>query len=711
MNLFISGLTTVSLLFLAAGGMAQEPTIISRTDELVHLAPHAAYYEDPKGLLRFEEIQKEEAAGRFRELDKPVINFGISASAYWLKLDLENATDERIFLEIGNTALNDIQLYEPSGRNGVIDHHAGSWQPFRDRELQHVDYIFPLSLPRGARQVLYLRVQHARGTQFPLLAGTLKAFYKTAGTRNVMEGIYYGFMLLMILYNLFIFFSLRDRSYIYYVIYIFMMGLLNASINGYAFRYFWPSLPVFNQYEDIIAALVGISGILFATAFLNTRVNAPYFHRLFRMLLVCYLLIIGIVVTGRFMLGTILVELTSLILVLSFFAAAWQTLTRGYKPARFFLIAWTLLLLSVIVFILKDFDILPYNSFTVSSMQIGSAIEAVLLSLALANKINVYKKEKHQAQLETLRSLEENRKLITEQNVLLEKKVAERTGEWQSANRELIRAMDNLKATQAQLLQKEKMASLGELTAGIAHEIQNPLNFVNNFSEINVELSREILEEISRLEIEASDKNNLEELIHSLVENEAKINRHGKRADSIVKGMLQHSRSQTGTKEFFDINTLADEYLRLSYHGLKARDKNFQSLYETDLDQSIGKLHIVPQDMGRVLLNLFNNAFYSVNEKKKILNSSFQPRVQLQTKRMEDRVEIRIRDNGSGIPTRVIDKIFQPFFTTKPTGEGTGLGLSLSYDIITKVHHGEMKVNTHEGEFAEFIIVLPLNPK
>jgi two-component system NtrC family sensor kinase len=262
--------------------------------------------------------------------------------------------------------------------------------------------------------------------------------------------------------------------------------------------------------------------------------------------------------------------------------------------------------------------------------------------------------------------------------------------------------LSELKSTQAQLIQSEKMASLGELTAGIAHEIQNPLNFVNNFSEVN----REMLEELKteRLKPKAErDEQAQDEIINDVIENEEKINHHGKRADAIVKGMLQHSRANTGKKEPTDINALADEYLRLSYHGMRAKDKSFNVDFKTDFDQSIGKINIVPQDIGRVMLNLFNNAFYAVNEKKQKLNGTFVPAVNVSTKKENEHVIIKVTDNGNGIPQKVIDKIFQPFFTTKPTGEGTGLGLSLSYDII-KAHGGEIKVETKESEGSEFIV-------
>ncbi len=263
-------------------------------------------------------------------------------------------------------------------------------------------------------------------------------------------------------------------------------------------------------------------------------------------------------------------------------------------------------------------------------------------------------------------------------------------------------SIKELQTTQTQLIQSEKMASLGELTAGIAHEIQNPLNFVNNFSEVNKELIAEMNEAI--------DKGNYDEvkvIAKDVADNEDKINHHGKRADAIVKGMLQHSRSSSGQKEPTDINALCDEYLRLSYHGLRAKDKSFNADFKTEFDERIGKINIIPQDIGRVVLNLLTNAFYVVNEKKKTAGENYKPLVLIQTKKIKDKIEIRVNDNGNGIPSSIKEKIFQPFFTTKPTGEGTGLGLSLSYDIITKGHNGELKVETKEGKGTTFIIILP----
>nr|WP_294902898.1 ATP-binding protein [uncultured Lacibacter sp.] len=268
--------------------------------------------------------------------------------------------------------------------------------------------------------------------------------------------------------------------------------------------------------------------------------------------------------------------------------------------------------------------------------------------------------------------------------------------------KKLTTTVNSLQETQKQLIQSEKMASLGELTAGIAHEIQNPLNFVNNFSEVSAELIHEM-----NTAIEKGDLAEAKELAHDIKRNLEKISHHGKRADGIVKGMLQHSRNSSGIKEAADINALADEYLRLAYHGLRAKDKTFNATMKTDFDENIGTVHIFPQDMGRVILNLITNAFYVVNEKKKSGVDNYEPTVTVTTKKLGDKVEVSVKDNGNGIPEKVFDKIFQPFFTTKPTGQGTGLGLSLSYDIV-KAHGGELKVETKENEGTIFRIILPV---
>lgn len=314
--------------------------------------------------------------------------------------------------------------------------------------------------------------------------------------------------------------------------------------------------------------------------------------------------------------------------------------------------------------------------------------------------------------------LDRTEKVKRTTSILLEETIAElelKRKAVEESKDALQKSLEELKAAQQQLIHSEKMASLGELTAGIAHEIQNPLNFVNNFSDVSMELLQEM-----KAELDNGDVNEAKVIADDVIQNVEKILHHGKRAGDIVKGMLQHSRSSSGAKEPTDINALADEYLRLSYHGLRAKDKSFNATIKSTFDPAVEKVNIISQDIGRVVLNLLTNAFYAVNEKKNSLpasqeGSTWEPTVTISTQSIPSSrgggVVIKVTDNGNGIPERVRDKIFQPFFTTKPTGQGTGLGLSLSYDIITKGHGGELKVETKEGEGTTFIIIIPLRSK
>ena len=377
---------------------------------------------------------------------------------------------------------------------------------------------------------------------------------------------------------------------------------------------------------------------------------------------------------------------------------------KEFAPARPVLLAVApFILLSVLSDIVRFTDDKEFTA--IKSLLSTGIVFSFVWMVAMWFIANKQKKDLEREKVKTKVEAEQKTRMVSLKEQL-EIQVAQRTAELTKQKEALEQTLEELKATQAQLIQSEKMASLGELTAGIAHEIQNPLNFVNNFSEVNTELIDEMQVEINN--------NNFEEakaIAKDIKDNEEKINHHGKRADAIVKGMLQHSRRNTGQKEPTDINALADEYLRLSYHGLRAKDKTFNATMKTDYDASIGNINIIPQDMGRVILNLITNAFYTVTEKKRNAivsgtENGYEPTVSVCTKKVDNNIEIRVADNGNGIPQTVLEKIFQPFFTTKPTGQGTGLGLSLSYDIV-KAQNGEIKVDTKEGEGTTFIIQLP----
>jgi signal transduction histidine kinase len=332
----------------------------------------------------------------------------------------------------------------------------------------------------------------------------------------------------------------------------------------------------------------------------------------------------------------------------------------------------------------------------------------LFISFMVAFISNQRKKLKYHLDMQAVQ--EAQQQALKEQNILLEHRVSERTAELMQQKETLQSTLSELKASQLQLVQKEKMASLGELTAGIAHEIQNPLNFVNNFTDINTELIAEIKERLAEETLAESLTSYINPIIEDLANNLDKVLLHGKRADSIVKNMLQHSQLQTGILEPTDLNALADEYLKLSFYGFRSKHKTFNCKIETAFDKSIEPIHIIPQDIGRILVNLYNNAFYAMNEKKNNLDGKkdgniYEPVLIISTHSKGNVVALTIKDNGIGIPGKFIDKIFQPFFTTKPTGGSTGLGLSLSYDII-KAHQGKIEVKSKEGEFAEFCIEL-----
>ncbi len=542
------------------------------------------------------------------------------------------------------------------------------------------------------------------------------------GKIHLQEAFVLGLLLLAIFINLLFYKIVREKVYLYFALFALFLGINRLwNISSVYFR--WEH-PAWSEYVAIIGyawAVIPIFLIQFFRHFLKTKVAYPWWDKL--------LLSLGILNTVAYIIA--FVARVVIKKMPAFFAPIPSLLAFFIIPVCIII---TLLLFvqkrdrSIRYLIFGAFPLLLLYSFSGPSevfelnikflepvMNNFRLVEVVCISwlvlsfsLILLMRFDRLRKENAQQALDNERLAREKEiertELIEKQKAELEIQVEERTAD-------LKRSLEDLKSTQSQLIQSEKMASLGELTAGIAHEIQNPLNFVNNFSEVSNELIDEMNEELDKGDIEEAKA-----ISSDIKQNLEKINRHGKRADAIVKGMLQHSRTSSGQKEPTNINALADEYLRLAYHGLRAKDKSFNAALKTDYDETIGNVNIIPQDIGRVILNLITNAFYVVDEKKKALagkssfenlTSLYEPTVSVSTKKDGNKVLISVKDNGNGIPQKVLDKIFQPFFTTKPTGQGTGLGLSLSYDII-KAHGGELKVDTREGEFAEFVITLPV---
>ena len=446
--------------------------------------------------------------------------------------------------------------------------------------------------------------------------------------------------------------------------------------------------------SNIISRLIGVNILLFILHALD-RMKPIYYWFIAIMLLVD--LPISIILSDKKSIFLEIIHISFTVICFFQMIAAFRNKRAGDWLIGMVALAVVVINLFSTLFFFTGIQVVSYATMGVIPFIITVSV-VIYLALRYGSTNTFLEQQLQRVQVlseENIKSEKEKQQMLAGQNEMLEKQVAERTTE-------LVKSLDELKSTQSQLIQSEKMASLGELTAGIAHEIQNPLNFVNNFSEVNTELIEEMKEQLAM-----GNQQEAIEIANDIRENELKINHHGKRADAIVKGMLQHSRKSEGVREKTDINALCDEYLLLSYHGMRAKDKNLNADFKTDFDKSAGKINIVPQDIGRVLLNLINNAFYAVNERQKTDGENYKPIVSIQTKKMNNSVEITVTDNGNGIPASIKEKIFQPFFTTKPTGQGTGLGLSLSYDIV-KAHGGEIKVETKEGEGSVFTIQIPI---
>lgn len=515
------------------------------------------------------------------------------------------------------------------------------------------------------------------------------SFRKVPLDVHLQIGFLFIYIVLGLLFFLLFLFYPLQRLNLFFSLYNISLALL--TVNDHLFKPYYTSLAM--DADQFISRMIGMNILLFILYALD-RVKSLYAW------------LIGFILFSDFSLSILLrdkyLPINNVIHAAFTLFCFWQAIRafRSKNPGNWLI---GLIALAVVFINLATILLLFGNYGKVSGPVLGitpfvvtvCAVIYLALRYGRTNRSLEYQLEQvRKLSAENLKKEQEKQQLLAAQNETLEKQVTERTAE-------LRRSLDDLKSTQSQLIQSEKMASLGELTAGIAHEIQNPLNFVNNFSEVNDELLKELRAE--------AEKGNLEEvkaIANDIAFNSEKINHHGKRADSIVKGMLQHSRSSNGQKEPTDINALCDEYLRLAYHGLRAKDKLFNAKIKTEFDNSIGKINMIPQDIGRVILNLINNAFYAVSEKQKRNLNGYEPLVTVTTTKYNGKIEIKVKDNGDGIPQKIVDKIFQPFFTTKPAGSGTGLGLSLSYDVV-RAHGGELKVATKEGEGSEFIVFLP----
>jgi signal transduction histidine kinase len=590
--------------------------------------------------------------------------------------------DGKLIHQLGRVSSNnnEVLYYNPNGEILQLPLQKGKEQVLAVRYVNAQEKLPLIQDDIGFIRLNTSSLSNANSSDIAKNSGIVMT-EKALGFYNIAAGI--GILIFIIFLSYFLFFPKEHINGIFALSTIFLLAFFFLVIYGFGFNGppFWM---IFLANTCVI-----IWSIL--NLYCLYLVLEHKFDIIFKLMIAISAISIGLMLIYE---PSIIGPLWGILLFLDTIRISIRSRNKNRIGSIIFISTSSILLVYWIFYILYFLGVF-YNAYI--WLLIPIAFMLLPISLAIYLGLSFGKKSQQlRLNLERIHSLsKEKESILSQQKVKLEQQVKERTNS-------LNTSLENLKATQSQLIQSEKMASLGELTAGIAHEIQNPLNFVNNFSEVSNELIDEMEDELKKgnyedaLEIASDVKQNLE-----------KINHHGKRADAIVKGMLQHSRSSSDTKEPVDINALCDEYFRLSYHGLRAKDKSFNATLKTDFDDSIGKINIIPQDVGRVILNLLTNAFYAVNEKKQQLPKDYEPMVSISSKNHKTHIEIKITDNGNGIPKTVLDKIFQPFFTTKPTGQGTGLGLSLSYDIITKSHNGELNVDTKLGEGTEFLIKIP----
>ncbi|OIN57548.1 sensor histidine kinase [Arsenicibacter rosenii] len=715
----------------AFSGKAQPaiPTVDIQSDSVNQALDTTQFQilEDRQGMLRIEQVVNNPAFHH-----DSYFNRNRRSHVYWIRLQLRNTLDHPLSLYLCHFSGSYFDLY--------WQNRPGRWQHQRTGPLVPISQIPPhegnrennrilVTMAAGQTYVFYQRLENPFW-QPPLVylspqiqslfnrKDTLFAYYRAErGWVDIfVDGIMLGILMLAIAYNVFLFLSIRDRTYLYFGIALFFFTL---DRNTYRIQAF-----LFEEYPYSFRLAANFFFIAFFLFFLQSlrRFTGSLLNRTRNNRLITYLLAFTAFVNLIFFFSfgmpgvpadeiLLLEEILVRVILLLWALTVWKHRHQRAVDARLALIATTPLL-TLWVYTLITRILGQYANITIpQSLRIMiDYLESfcfawliILFSGALINRYNqarqlVARQALEREQLEKEREMERNR-IIASQNERLEQQVKERTAQLEAS-------LTELKATQAQLIQAEKMASLGELTAGIAHEIQNPLNFVNNFAEVSVELIDDL-----KLDLQDGHYDGVLSVSDDLAQILAKIQQHGQRAAAIVSGMLDHSRTQPGAKTEVNINELVSESLKQAYHDIRTKDSHFRARLVTNTDRSLPRLTLVAQDISRTLVNLFTNAFYAMHEKAATVGpmAGYEPQIRISTEAVDQWLFIRIRDNGTGIDSKIIGKVFQPFFTTKPTGHGTGMGLSLSYDIITKGHGGQLSVISEPGNFTEFTIQLPLD--
>lgn len=640
---------------------------------------------------------------------------GISKSSFWLKFKVCNQTElSALALELATPTLDSVKLYSFVG-NAFSTLPTGEYVPWYNRVYKSQNYIFNLYIPRNETRLFLLKISASDPIEVPLTLGTSQTIIESNLIKNLIFGLYAGIILVMFFYNLFIYFTTHDRSYLYYILYIITVGLTQACLQGYLKEFLYAESPVFANFMMVlIPASSGMTAIVFLCNFMQVRKFTPVLNTIIWITFGVYCVVIVLGVAKQYQLAAQIMQGNVGLLAILVFITGFRISQKGYRPAKFFMIAWTVFLASVIVFVLRNAGVLEYNDFTYYSLEIGSSLEIVLLSFALADKINIFRKEKDESQAQALRALQENERIIREQNVFLEAKVDERTTELKETNTELNKTLKELKEAETQLIESEKMASLGQLTAGIAHEINNPINFVtSNVKPLKRDVSMllEIVEHVENIGLEnisSEEKKKQiaeykEEIEFDYLKEELEnlltgISDGASRTAEIVKGLRVFSRLDEDDLKKADINENMDSTLVIANNLIGNR---------IQLEKKYGNLPLAecfPGKLNQVFLNIISNGVYAIGKK---FGDNIGGRLSIETTSNENNIIVKIADNGIGMDETTKRKLFEPFFTTKEVGEGTGLGMSIVYNTIVK-HNGKISVDSKLGEGTEFTIEIPI---
>lgn len=686
--------------------------IHTNTSSIKKIGDAILILEDKTNQLSVSEVL---TSNQFKPSIAPVPSLKVSSSSFWIKFKINNRSDKaELLVELAQPTIDEVEFYTILPGNKIVVVKVGEYLPFSNRKYQHPNYLFDINIAKNDTGTYLMKIKSREQIQVPLSIGVSDLILETYLIRELVSGIYFGIIAVMFLYNLFIYFTVRNKGYLYYVVYIILVGLTMTTLQGYAFKYFWPNTPWLATYSlFLFPPLSGIAGLVFVKVFLCTKENFPSYNKGAGFLIINYLISIILAFAGFFDVSYSIIGINAMLVSLYLLYVGYGIFKKGHRPAKFFLLAWSIFLVGICLFVLKDLDILPYNDLTTNTMSIGSTIEVVLLSFGLADHINILKKEKEASQQQALEALEENKRVVEQQNTMLEKNVKERTAALEASNQELNETFKNLKDAQAQLVSSEKMASLGQLSAGIAHEINNPINFVmSNVNPLKRDIS-EIFELLEKYD-ELKDENDLKVKLGKILKlrkdmdmdflvKEVELLLNGihegaLRTSEIVKGMSTFSgNDDTGYKNA-NIHKCIDSTLIVLNSVIKGNIAVVKKYDELPL------IECNPGKLNQVFLNLLNNAAQSIKSEKNVNKKGI---IRIQTQLLDNYIEIKISDNGAGIPEGYLTKIFDPFFTTKAVGEGTGLGLSIVNNII-KGHNGTISASSVKGEGAEFTIMLPL---